>query len=118
MSSPLDLVASLGGVALSGLQFSGQVAMAVGGAAGGAVSASMGAMSKGLGGEASFFDESITVRGRRPRISRKQSPLAHASRPRCALLPPVLPSRTPKSSTCWTMWTRLASPPWRTRWRA
>ena len=58
----MDLVASLGGAALSGLQFSGQMAMAVGGAAGGAMSAGVGAMSRGLGGEASFFDESITVR--------------------------------------------------------
>jgi hypothetical protein len=62
MANPMDLVASLGGMALSSLQVGGSMAMAVGGAAGTALMSTGSAMAKGLGGEAGFFDESITVR--------------------------------------------------------
>ena len=61
----MDLVTTLGGAALSGLQFGGNLAMAVGGAAGGVMTQGLGAMAKGLASEADYFDEAITVRARK-----------------------------------------------------
>ena len=131
----MDLISNLGGAALSGLQLGGQMAMAVGGAAGGAMSAGLSSVGKTLGGEASFFDETVTVRGaqlcararartraaaasRLHRPHDPQPPLPVLSRrillrPRCAP-----PCRTKKSSTCWTTSTPPASRPWLTRSRA
>ena len=61
-SNPLDLVASLGGAALSGLQMGANAAVVVGGGMGQAMLNVGSGVGKAFAGEAAFFDESITVR--------------------------------------------------------
>lgn len=61
-SNPLDLVASLGGAALSGLQMGANAAVVVGGGMGQAMLSVGKDVGKAFAGEAAFFDESITVR--------------------------------------------------------
>lgn len=57
----MDLVASIGGAALTGLQMTGQAVVNVGGGVGNALQAGVASAGKAFAGEAAFFDEGVPV---------------------------------------------------------